>query len=413
MSDSKNNPGPPPDDFSKTVPNVRLPEDPGAVDWDKTNYNMPKQPAGDEWGKTVTNIKPIDTGSSPDYGKTMYPGPRNQPEADWGTTRPEIRTPDTDFSDVPGGGEGSYDKTTPYFQLPEADRQKYQNLPPTPTEQAAQDAKEKKAAGGIPGWVWAGAGLFAMFLFAVLVLLVAYFGFIRDDSYTVLVREAPPGSDFFVDGKPWGLSSSDGTKVLTPLNRGNRKITITHPTHECIPFSVELKDGTNPDPIFAECKAMAVKQGENCGTFSPGEFDKAERCYNQALDALPEDFTDEALVKALNILIINFDSGKYDVPPQRLAALQKGAGFIKKLQEREPAIVLEVGGHTDSVGNAASNQTLSENRATAVRDVLIRYGVNAAGLQTKGYGMEKPKFDNNTEQGKFLNRRIEYSVIRR
>src|SRR5690606_35564165 len=141
--------------------------------------------------------------------------------------------------------------------------------------------------------------------------------------------------------------------------------------------------------------------------------DKAERCYNQALDALPDDFSDEALVNALNILIINFDSGKFDVPPQRLAALQKGAGFIKKLQEREPSIVLEVGGHTDSVGNATSNQTLSETRATAVRDVLVRYGVNAAGLQTKGYGMTQPKFDNNTEQGKFLNRRIQYSVVKR
>ncbi|HSI88945.1 MAG TPA: OmpA family protein [Pyrinomonadaceae bacterium] len=413
MSDSKNNPGPPPDDFSKTVPNVRLPEDPGAVDWDKTNYNLPKQPAGDEWGKTVTNIKPIDTGSSPDYGKTMYPGSQDPPEADWGATRPGIRTPDTDFSDVRGGGEPTYDKTTPYFQLPEADRQKYQNLPPTPTEQAAQDAKEKKAAGGIPGWVWAAAGIFAMFLFAMLVLLVVYLFFIRDASYTVLVRSAPPGSHFFVDGRPWGLSSEDGTKVLKPLGAGIRKITITHPTYECEPATADLKDGIDPPALIAQCKAMAVKQGENCGTFNPGEFDKAERCYNQALDALPEGFSDEALVNALNILIINFDTNKYDVPPQRLAALQKGAGFIKKLQEREPAIILEVGGHTDSDGSAAHNQGLSENRATAVRDVLVRYGVNAAGLQTKGYGMTQPKFDNNTEQGKFLNRRIQYSVVKR
>lgn len=158
---------------------------------------------------------------------------------------------------------------------------------------------------------------------------------------------------------------------------------------------------------------MAVKPGEDCGSFSPGEFDKAERCYNQALDALPDPFTDEALVKALNILIINFDSGKYDVPPVRLAALQKGATFIKKLQDRETNNVLEVGGHTDNVGQDASNQTLSENRAKAVKDILVRYGVKMNGLETRGYGETKPKFDNNTEQGKFLNRRIEYSIIRR
>src|SRR5690606_776965 len=147
---------------------------------------------------------------------------------------------------------------------PEADRQKYQNLPPTPTEQAAQDAQEKKAAGGIPGWVWAAAGIFAMFLFAMLVLIVVYLFFIRDASYSVTVRSAPPGSDFFVDGKPWGLSSADGSKVLTPLGSGVRRITITHPTYEWDTPTVGLKDGVNPPAVIARCKAMAVNEGEEC-----------------------------------------------------------------------------------------------------------------------------------------------------
>lgn len=407
MSNSGNNP---PDDFSKTVPNVKRPDDLGSVDWDKTNYNIPRQPAGDEWGKTVTNIKPIDT-EKQDYGRTMYPGSGTPSEADWANTRQDVRVPDTDF----GGptDESGYGKTTPYFQLPEAERNKYQSLPPTPTEQAAKAAEEAKAQGGIPGWVWVSAGLFGMFLFAFLVLLVVFLFFIRDTSYSVTVKSAPPGSDIYVDDSPWGLTREDGSIELTPLKAGRREIKILHPTFECEIRTVELKDGVNPEPLIARCKAMAVKPGEDCGSFSPGEFDKAERCYNQALDALPDPFTDEALVKALNILIINFDSGKYDVPPVRLAALQKGATFIKKLQDRETNNVLEVGGHTDNVGQDASNQTLSENRAKAVKDILVRYGVKMNGLETRGYGETKPKFDNNTEQGKFLNRRIEYSIIRR
>ena len=54
---------PPPDDFSKTTPNINIPADTGGGqnDWDKTNYNFPKQPVADDWGKTVTNIKPINT----------------------------------------------------------------------------------------------------------------------------------------------------------------------------------------------------------------------------------------------------------------------------------------------------------------------------------------------------------------
>jgi outer membrane protein OmpA-like peptidoglycan-associated protein len=96
-----------------------------------------------------------------------------------------------------------------------------------------------------------------------------------------------------------------------------------------------------------------------------------------------------------------------------MAALQKGAGFIVKLQKRDPTVVLEVGGHTDNAGQPASNQTLSENRANAVKNILVRYGVNATGLQTRGYGATQPKFDNNTDQGKFLNRRIQYSVVKK
>jgi hypothetical protein len=63
VSDYKNNP--PPDDYSKTTPNINIPsrDDEAPSDWDKTNYKFPKQPMADDWGKTVTNIKPIDTGS--------------------------------------------------------------------------------------------------------------------------------------------------------------------------------------------------------------------------------------------------------------------------------------------------------------------------------------------------------------
>ena len=115
-------------------------------------------------------------------------------------------------------------------------------------------------------------------------------------------------------------------------------------------------------------------------------------------------------MRALNILIINFGSGQFEVPNDRLAALQKGAGFIKKLP---PEIVLEIGGHTDNVGNDVSNQSLSENRANAVKAKLVTFGVRGEALQTRGYGASNPKTDNNTERGKFFNRRIQYSIVKR
>ncbi|MCV4601117.1 hypothetical protein OFC63_34385, partial [Escherichia coli] len=77
--------------------------------------------------------------------------------------------------------------------------------------------------------------------------------------------------------------------------------------------------GVNPPPAIARCKAQTVKPTDDCVNIQLGEEDKAERCYNAALDGLPDPFTAEQLVKALNILIINFESGKFDVPPKRLA----------------------------------------------------------------------------------------------
>ena len=68
----------------------------------------------------------------------------------------------------------------------------------------------------------------------------------------------------------------------------------------------------------------------------------------------------------------------------------------------------EVGGHTDSVGNAAANRTLSERRAQSVATYLISKGVGAKLMTTKGYGDTVPIGDNATAQGKATNRRIEF-----
>jgi outer membrane protein OmpA-like peptidoglycan-associated protein len=411
--------GPPPDDFSKTTPNINLPDDSeGQSDWNKTNYKMPKQPPSDDWGKTVANIKPIDT-SGQDFDKTYFPGSKAPSTPEWGVTNARVDVGGADFGTTPedfGGSSQAYDKTTPYFRLPEAERSKYQNLPPTPSEQAAQEEREQQEKGGLPGWFWVLAGLVIMFLFAIVILGVAYFIIPSGGGYEATLKGAPPGSDVWVDGSAWGTTDADGNVKLSNLKGGgSRKVEIKNQLWECQPMSVHSENGVAvPNPLIAQCKQSDVKNTNvgDCGTFKPGEFDKAEICYNKALTDLdPDKFTAEELVKALSILIINFDKGKAEVPLARLSALQKGASFIKKLQDRDPKIVLEVGGHTDSDGSDASNMTLSQNRANAVKDILVKYGVAASGLQTRGYGATKPKYDNNTEDGKFLNRRIEYSIV--
>ncbi len=413
MSEDNKIPPPPPDDFSKTTPNIRLPESElPASDWDKPNANYARQPAPDEWGKTITNLRPIDTGGQ-DFDKTFYPGSKPPATPEWGMTEPNINVNAADLGTRPDDFapvEPAYDKTMPYFRLPEAEQAKYQNLPPTPVEQAAAAEVAKKAQGGLPGWFWVSAGLMTMFFFAIVVFAIVYFFILRDTSFEVTVKGAPPGSTVQIDGSPLAVTDEDGSFRLKNLKAGEREISIVHPTFTCESRRVSGGNGVTPEAIIARCSAVAAKSTDDCGTIRFGEDDKAERCYNSALDALIDPFTVEDLLKALNILIINFESGKSDIPAVRLAALQKGAVFIKKLPQ---GVVLEVGGHTDNVGQPASNQTLSEARANAVKAVLVKYGVADSTLQTRGYGATKQITTNDTVDGKFRNRRIEYSIVKK
>lgn len=135
--------------------------------------------------------------------------------------------------------------------------------------------------------------------------------------------------------------------------------------------------------------------------------DAQKAANEQATQALATADTPQEVVDALNLSIINFATGKSDIPADNKAILQKASEMLKTA----PAgTTIEVGGHTDNVGNAAANQKLSENRANAVMKELQSLGVKADMLSAKGYGNTKPKADNSTEQGRFQNRRIEYTL---
>lgn len=412
--DNKIPPPPPPDDFTKTTPNIALPKsgDEGSSDWEKTNYNLPNQPSADEWGKTITNLRPIDT-DRPDLDKTYFPGSgSSSPTPDWGMTESNVNAADLGTRPEDFGPADTYNKTVPYFRLPEAERAKYQNLPPTASEKAAAEEAEMGQS-GVPGWVWVAAGAMTLAFLAIVTVGVVYIFILRDSSYEVTVKEVPIGGRVTVDGAPISLTSEDGNIKLLNLKAGSHQILVKPPSNNfrCKPMTVEGENGSKK-VIDSGCVAEKAAATDDCVNFKQGDDEKAERCYNSALDALPDPFTPEDLVRALNILIINFASGSSEVPEVRRQALKKGAGFIQKLPS---SVVLEVGGHTDNVGQPASNQTLSESRAAAVKDLLVRFGVRADALQIRGYGATQPRpdADNNTETGRYRNRRIAYSIVKK
>lgn len=128
-----------------------------------------------------------------------------------------------------------------------------------------------------------------------------------------------------------------------------------------------------------------------------------------ALAALKDGFSADDLVKALSMMNIQFKTGSADISPASLVLVKNAAEYIKKA----PAgTKIEVGGHTDNVGNAGSNLKLSDARANAVMAKLTEFGVTDGVLSAKGYGDTRPVGDNGTDAGKAQNRRIEYTIVK-
>ena len=84
---------------------------------------------------------------------------------------------------------------------------------------------------------------------------------------------------------------------------------------------------------------------------------------------------------------------------------------VAVLLQQNPTLRVELGGHTDNVGKESDNQLLSEQRARAVRDYLVAQGIDAQRLTHKGYGESQPVADNDTAEGRSLNRRTEFKII--
>jgi OOP family OmpA-OmpF porin len=103
---------------------------------------------------------------------------------------------------------------------------------------------------------------------------------------------------------------------------------------------------------------------------------------------------------------IRFESGRANIDPD-------SAGLLDRLIEtalRCPTSTIEIAGHTDSDGEDAANQALSEKRAQAVVDYLVKAGLPAARFTAVGYGSTQPVADNESDEGKAQNRRIEFMV---
>ena len=127
------------------------------------------------------------------------------------------------------------------------------------------------------------------------------------------------------------------------------------------------------------------------------------------LASLHSGFGVKDLLFALNDSVVNFASDSAEVPEAMARFLKTAAADLKQLKAGH---VLEIAGYTDNTGDAALNLALSQKRAEAVREALIKYGADPDMLVAKGYGEADPVASNDTAEGRLKNRRIEYHVVK-
>ena len=145
--------------------------------------------------------------------------------------------------------------------------------------------------------------------------------------------------------------------------------------------------------------------GGTAGAIIGSQMDKqAEEIKNNVPDAKVERVGEGIVVEFSSNVLFAFD--KSDLSAESKVNLDK----LVTVLNGYPDTNIELQGHTDSKGSEAYNQTLSEKRATAVSVYLNEKGITASRVTVKGFGETLPKYDNETDEGRAQNRRVEFLI---
>jgi OmpA-OmpF porin, OOP family len=125
-------------------------------------------------------------------------------------------------------------------------------------------------------------------------------------------------------------------------------------------------------------------------------------------EAMKQDISAGELLAALEkeghvALYINFDTGKDVIKPESKSIIEQ----VTKMLKDNPKLQVIIEGHTDNTGDKDGNQLLSEMRSASVKSALVENGIDQKRLEAVGYGRTKPIAENDTEEGRAKNRRVE------
>lgn len=138
--------------------------------------------------------------------------------------------------------------------------------------------------------------------------------------------------------------------------------------------------------------------------FSLKERTSMNRPFTKNVELQPIEFG-----KSVVLRNIFFETASFELKPESTAELEKLLTFMNE----NPKLAIEIGGHTDNIGQRSDNQTLSENRAKAVFEYLKAKGISESRMEFKGYADTVPIDTNDTAEGRANNRRTEFTVRER
>ena len=231
------------------------------------------------------------------------------------------------------------------------------------------------------------------------------------------VKESPLRGP--VNGSTRSVTSQDSDPVVllsgTVLNQNTGKV----PEDAMVTYE-DLSNGkvigqAKPDPSTGKYK-LVLPYGKNYGITAKAKgliptstnLDLTT-IRGRYLELDDRDLSMVPLVKGNTATINNlfFDLGKATLKPESAPELKR----ILQVMAENKTLVIEISGHTDNTGSDEINTKLSLERANAVKENLLKGGIDQARIKTKGYGKSKPKADNATEEGRQINRRVEIEIL--
>lgn len=208
-------------------------------------------------------------------------------------------------------------------------------------------------------------------------------------------------------GGNWGDSN---LAVLAGLNYafGEKAAPTPEPTPEPVDGDDDNDGVLNSIDKCPTTEAGVAVDADGCKIDGDDDNDgvknSVDKCPNSPANAVVDDMGCPVIVN----LHINFENDSYNVDAASNQNIEDFANFLNMYPDYNANIV----GHTDSKGSAKYNQKLSENRANAVKDLLVAKGARASQVTSSGMGETSPTADNSTKEGRAENRRIEAELIK-